>query len=181
MTLFRPHQHYADLAAIPLADLWQRGLRGLLLDLDNTLAHHDVYDIAPDALEWIARAKASGFRLALYSNAVTARITRMAQQLDLPPTPRAYKPVNFGLPGTLRVLGLPAAQVALIGDQLFTDVLAGKLGGLTTILIEPLSRREWAHTRGFRRLEYLCGRREPGAMAVLHDGAPLPPADSQSA
>lgn len=178
MTLFQPHYHCDALEAVPLDHLWQQGLRGLLLDLDNTLAHHDQYDLTPAARQWLQDAKDCGFRIALYSNAQQNRIRRMATLLELPETPRAYKPLNIGLRGNLRTLGLPATQVALCGDQLFTDLLAAKWGGMTAILIEPLSRREWAHTRGFRRLEYALGRREVGAMPTLaSDPAPAEPAD----
>lgn len=179
MTLFQPHYHCDALDAVPLDHLWQQGLRGLLLDLDNTLAHHDQYDLTPAARQWLQDAKSHGFRIALYSNAQQSRIRRMAALLELPETPRAYKPLNIGLRGNLRTLGIPASQVALCGDQLFTDLLAAKWGGMTAVLIEPLSRREWAHTRGFRRLEYALGRREVGAMPTLaRDPAPAEPADS---
>jgi len=178
MTLFQPHYHCDALEAVPLDRLWSQGLRGLLLDLDNTLAHHDQYELTPAARQWLQDAKARGFRIALYSNAQQYRIGRMAALLELPETPRAYKPLNIGLRGNLRTLGLPASQVALCGDQLFTDLLAAKWGGMTAILIEPLSRREWAHTRGFRRLEYALGRREVGAMPTLtSDPVPAEPAE----
>jgi len=168
MTLFRPHRHHQTLADVPLETLWQRGIRGLLLDLDNTLAHHHAYEFAPEAHAWIDHAKDMGFVVLLYSNAMLARSRRAAELLGIDTAPRAYKPVNFGLKPALRRMKLPANQVALIGDQLFTDVLAGKFGGLTTILIEPLSTKEWIHTRMFRRLEYMLGRRAVGEMDVLH-------------
>lgn len=173
MSLFVPHFHYDALHEVPLGDLWNRGLRGLLLDLDNTLAHHDRYDLDPATTRWIENARTVGFRIGLFSNAQQFRIRKMAALLDIPETPRAYKPLNIGLPGTLQRLNLDAGQVALCGDQLFTDVLSAKWGGMTAILIEPLSRREWAHTRGFRRLEYLLGRRDVGLMRTLF-GPPEP-------
>lgn len=168
MILFRPHRHHQALADVPLDALWRRGIRGLLLDLDNTLAHHHAYEVAPEARAWIERAKSMGFQVFLYSNALLVRSKKAAGLLGIETAPRAYKPVNFGLRAALRRMNLEPCEVALIGDQLFTDVLAGKLGGLTTILIEPLSRKEWIHTRFFRRLEYWMGRRDVGKMEVLH-------------
>lgn len=173
MSLFTPHLHYDALHEVPLGLVWSRGVRGLLLDIDNSLAHHDLYDITPETLAWIADACAVGFRFGLYSNAVQPRIRKMAGLLGFPETPRAYKPLNIGLGGATKALGLPPHELALCGDQLFTDILAAKWGGMTAILIEPLSRREWAHTRGFRRLEYVFGRRGVGLMPTLY--GPLEP------
>ncbi|HYE76408.1 MAG TPA: YqeG family HAD IIIA-type phosphatase [bacterium] len=168
MTLFWPHRHHRTIHEVPLQELWDHGIRGILLDIDNTLATHTVYEVAPEARDWVDEAKAMGFKVALYSNAMSARTRKMAEVLEVAAAPRGYKPLNFGLAGALRLLGLPRHQVALVGDQLFTDVLGGKLGGLTTVLIEPLSRKEWLHTRWFRKLENAFGRRDVGKMNVLH-------------
>lgn len=168
MTLFWPHRHHRTILEVPLAELWDHGIRGILLDIDNTLATHKVFEVAPEVQAWVDEAKAMGFKVALYSNAMSARTRKMAEVIDVPAAPRGYKPLNIGLRGALEILGLPKSQVALVGDQLFTDILGGKLGGLTTVLIEPISQKEWLHTRMFRKLEQAFGRRAVGVMKVLH-------------
>ncbi|MEO7993412.1 MAG: YqeG family HAD IIIA-type phosphatase [bacterium] len=167
MTLLTPHYHCATVADVPLEDLWNHGVRGLLLDIDNTIACHGQWVIEAEVRDWIAQAIQRGFRIALYSNARTRRIRRVAADLGVEVAARAYKPFNASLKAILAEWNLTPQQVAITGDQLFTDVLAGKWGGLTVILIEPLSQHEWPHTQLLRAVEVLLGRRRVGIMRVL--------------
>jgi HAD superfamily phosphatase (TIGR01668 family) len=113
------------------------GLRALILDVDNTLVSDDEEDVSPLAQDWI-NAMRQHFQIALASNNFShKRIQRIATTLDLPYRSRARKPSRRAVNELLMELNLPVAEVAMIGDRLFTDTIVGKRLGLFAILVEP--------------------------------------------
>jgi hypothetical protein len=91
----------------------------------------------------------------MLSNNFTERVTGIAAKIGVGCIPNALKPLPFGFFRAVRHLGLPRRAVAVVGDQLFTDVLGGKLCGLYTILTEPIEAKDFAITRMFRYFERL--------------------------
>lgn len=142
--------------------LWKRGILALLLDLDNTLCLWRTGEFPASTAKLLRRLKAQGFRLAVLTNARLPRDSpvRVAlAELGIPLFERAKKPLPFGFRRALRHLGVTTKEAAVIGDQLLTDVLGGKLAGLHTVLVPPLSPREARRTKVNRALERLLGRR----------------------
>lgn len=110
----------------------------LILDADNTLTTHNNPVPDKDVISWLEQMKQSGVQLVIVSNNSGRRIQPFARQLGLPYTARALKPLTWGFRRTVQELGLPARQVAVVGDQIFTDILGGNLFGSPTILVEPM-------------------------------------------
>lgn len=134
--------------------LHARGLKGLLLDLDNTLIPYGYEGPAPEPLRaWLDELKRSGIAACLVTNAKPGRTRRWARKLGLPGIALVGKPLPFGFVWGMKQLGLKRSELAVVGDQIFTDVLGGNLLGLTTILVAPLSDRGLPHTRWVRTLE----------------------------
>ncbi len=135
--------------------LCDRGIRGLLVDLDGTLKGHYDTEFAAEVSDWMRGGFArAGIRLALVSNGKPDYIAPFARRLaDVPCFSRARKPLPFVCRQALSRLDLPASRAAILGDQLFTDVLAGRWAGLFTILAPPLSPIEPWHIRIRRPLE----------------------------
>lgn len=158
-----PDRFAPRLCEVSLEDLGAAGIRGLILDLDNTVVGWGGTEIADEHLAWVREARDRGMRLVMLSNNFSDRVTHIAQKMDIPFVARALKPLPVGFLCALRVLGLPRRQVAVVGDQLFTDVLGGKLCGLYTILTEPLESKDHPITNAFRFLERLMlpQRRSP--------------------
>lgn len=129
------------------------GVRGLLLDLDNTLLPYRSDDDAQDAAGWVHDMRAAGLGLYLLSNARRERAARWAAALGVQGVGMAGKPLPRAFRAGARALGLPPAEVAVVGDQLFTDVLGGKLCGMRTVLVRPISDNNLPHTRLARTLE----------------------------
>lgn len=115
------------------------GVDGLLLDVDCTLKDHDETEVPRAVRDWLAQLQTDGFPIALVSNGRARRIGPVADSLGLPFVAMARKPLPFALRRTARGLGLEPSRTAMIGDQLFTDVLAGRLAGMRTILVAPTS------------------------------------------
>lgn len=133
--------------------LRQRGLRGVLIDLDNTLVPYRARgEPRPELAHWLKQLDQEGIRVFLVSNAPRRRLRYWASRLALPGIGLAGKPW-FGFRRALRKLGLRGHEVAVVGDQLFTDVLGGNLVGAYTVLVPPLAPQEMGYTRLVRRLE----------------------------
>jgi HAD superfamily phosphatase (TIGR01668 family) len=159
--MFGPDHEVATLPDVSLEDLWARGFRGLIIDLDNTVCGYHQSALAPGVREWVIAAKARGFALVLVSNNFRERVAAVGAQLDVPAVPNALKPLPQGFLIALRRLGTPRARTVVIGDQLFTDVLGAKILGLHAVLTQPLVAKDFPLTRLLRVLERLLFARAP--------------------
>jgi HAD superfamily phosphatase (TIGR01668 family) len=159
-----PDVYCRSVGSIDLAELRGRGVRALLVDLDNTLLPRDTSVFTSEALDFARRVRESGMAACLVSNNWHARVHAAARELGCELVPKALKPLPWGFRAGLRLLDASAGETAVIGDQLFTDVLGGNLLGMTTVLVTPLSLTDLPHTLVLRRLEALVLRgREPVA------------------
>ena len=148
-----PDHHAAGVLDIDVGRLRSLGVQGILLDVDCTLKDHGAPGFTEIVIAWAASLRGEGFRLCLVSNGKAHRISALADALGVPFVATAFKPFPFGCRAASRKLGLGPAQVVMVGDQVFADVLAGRLAGLRTILVTPTSRREPWFTRAKRPLE----------------------------
>jgi HAD superfamily phosphatase (TIGR01668 family) len=125
------------LAQLPLQHLLDRGIGALVLDVDRTLLPRRSTLLPASAELWLRHAQRELPIHLLSNNPSRRRIGAVAEQLGLPYTTSAGKPRRAALRRVLDELGLPAGRVALAGDRLFTDVLAGNRLGLFTVLVKP--------------------------------------------
>ncbi|MEY3304148.1 MAG: hypothetical protein RLZZ139_2521 [Cyanobacteriota bacterium] len=113
------------------------GLRGLILDVDNTLIGDDEFEVSEEIRLWVGLMR-SQYPIWLASNNFSdRRIQRVAESLNLPYRSRAGKPSRRVVRQVLEAMELPASQVAMVGDRLFTDTIVGNRLGLFTILVQP--------------------------------------------
>lgn len=118
--------------------LKRHNLKGLILDVDDTLVPLRQAESDPDLAAWMASIKAVGAVWLVSNNVNSSRIKRIAAPLGVPYLTSAGKPSRRKLKQALDAMDLPPEQVAMVGDRLFTDVLAGNRLGLFTILVEPM-------------------------------------------
>jgi len=157
-----PNRFAPRLADVGLDDLAALGIRGLILDLDNTLIGFHETELGGEHVAWVERALARGFAIVMLSNNFSARVTGVAAQLGIACIPNALKPLPFSFLRAKRLLKLRRRQIAVVGDQLFTDVLGGTLCGYYTILTEPIAAKDFPITGVFRFFErMLLGGRRP--------------------
>jgi uncharacterized protein len=133
--------------------LHERGVRGVLLDLDDTLVASNADVPTAEAESWLRDLMAAGFRIVILSNGERGRVALLAERLGVPAFALVGKPFWFAFRRGLAELGTPRAATAMVGDQLFTDMLGANLAGLTSILVRPLTPGKLLHTRAARRLE----------------------------
>jgi len=154
-----PGLYYSSVHAIDLDALSRDGVRVLLMDLDNTLLPRDT-NVVPDELKlWAAGLKKRGFRVCLVSNNWHERVHHVASELGFDLVDKAVKPLPFAFLAALKRAGARTAEAAVVGDQLFTDILGGNMLGMRTVLVAPLSATDLPHTLLLRRLESLVLRR----------------------
>ncbi|MEC4811988.1 MAG: YqeG family HAD IIIA-type phosphatase [Scytonema sp. PMC 1069.18] len=113
-------------------------LKGLVLDVDETLVPIRVASASMELQKWVEDIR-SCTKLWLVSNNLSdTRIGGIARSLDLPYFIGAAKPSRRKIREALEAMNLPAHQVAMVGDRLFTDVLAGNRLEMFTILVDPI-------------------------------------------
>jgi uncharacterized protein len=120
--------------------LWE--IRGLLLDVDCTLTRYHRSEPLPEVLLWLEQIRSAGFPLCLVSNGLGPRIAQFAERLGLPCVFRALKPLPWGVWAAIKKIDCPAAQTAIVGDQVFADVMAGRVAGIRSILVDPIHPEE---------------------------------------
>lgn len=118
--------------------LAQYNLKGLILDVDDTLVPIRQAETNPDVARWMDQIKAVASVWLVSNNINAHRISRIADLLDVPFLTSAGKPSGRKLRLALAAMDLPVDQVAMVGDRLFTDIIAGNRVGLFTILVDPM-------------------------------------------
>ncbi|MCI0641945.1 MAG: YqeG family HAD IIIA-type phosphatase [Gemmataceae bacterium] len=169
--IFAPNLQLDNVSELSVEQVRALGIRGLLLDLDCTLKDYHSETVPERVLAWLDDMRNAGVRMCLLSNGKPRRIARFSQALGMPYVAKAFKPLPFGCYRGLRTLALPATETAVVGDQLFADVLAGRLAGLFTVLVRPTSPAEPWFTRlkrPFERfvLRQLNARRLPSTRLI---------------
>ncbi len=118
--------------------LLELGLRGLVLDVDNTLISGKSTVLDERVINWVRNAK-DHFKIHLLSNNPSKeRIEKIAQQLNVDYAYRGLKPSRSSLKRVLNDIGLESSAVAIIGDRILTDILVGNRQGIYTILVNPI-------------------------------------------
>lgn len=172
-----------DVTRIDIAGLQARGIRALILDLDNTLTAWNSLDVDDRIVAWVRSAQAAGLKLAIVSNSSKfARVRALSERLGIEAIAHpGAKPFGGGFGRALRLLDTEASATAAAGDQLFTDVLGAKRAGLHTILLAPLTDNEFIATKLTRIVERLVIRAmRKRRLLPADDGQPSGPSPAES-
>ena len=138
-----------------------RGLRGLMLDIDNTLVPHKESGDGKALRAWLEPLQNAGLQLRLVSNALPNRIKRFEELLQVRAVGTGHtagKPLPAAFKTAIREMQLEPHEVGMIGDQIFSDVLGANLVGAYSILVRPLSDNGLPHTKIARALERIVLR-----------------------
>lgn len=162
MNWIKPDRIYVSIDQIDFTALAGSGKRLILLDIDNTLVHHGAHQADDFARRIVQRIKAAGLTPYIISNAKPSRAKLFANSLGIAFQGLSGKPSTRGLQRAMNEVGCPAHETVMIGDQLFTDVLAARRAGVLAVLVLPLDSHEvwnvaikrafeWPFLRQYRR------------------------------
>lgn len=135
--IFKPRIWVKNVLSIDKEFLEEHGIDALILDLDNTLSMHGDPAAEQGIPEWLDSMRALGVKMMVVSNNTNKRVAPLAAKLGLDFTANGAKPLTFGLNKALKKLGTSRERTAVVGDQIFTDVMGGNFAKMPTILVEP--------------------------------------------
>lgn len=138
MSFFSSDAVFRRITDIDLEILKKYGIKTLLLDVDNTLSTHHGTVLVDGLEEWLDVMKSNGIGLVIVSNSKRWRIEPFAAKIGLPFVSLACKPLPFGYRKAVKMLGADEKKCAIVGDQIFTDVLGANLYGITSLLVRPV-------------------------------------------
>lgn len=131
----------------------KHNLKGLVLDVDETLIPWNEKNLSPELINWVAEVRPIVDLWLVSNNISQNRISTIASSLDLPFIFGAGKPSRRKLRQAVNAMNHPVEKVAMVGDRLFTDVLAGNRLGMFTILVEPMVEFEKTKSFSVRNFE----------------------------
>lgn len=153
MSLFKPNYYFRNIFSVTVEFLKDNNIKALLLDADNTLCiYHTNYPI-DGVKEWINKMQVAGIELHILSNGKPGRLTEFAENVNLPCFYMSLKPLPFKISKAVKKLGFNKQEVALVGDQMFTDILGGNLSGIKTIWLDYIQIEDSATFRFKRKIE----------------------------
>ncbi|WP_241481653.1 YqeG family HAD IIIA-type phosphatase [Mesobacillus campisalis] len=150
---FLPDQHVKSIFEITPESLKEKGVKGIITDLDNTLVEWDRPSATPDLIQWFENMKQNNILVTIVSNNNEDRVKLFADPLVTPYIYRARKPMTKAFNRAVKDMGLKKEQTVVIGDQLLTDVFGGNRGGFHTILVVPVAKTDGLVTRFNRTVE----------------------------
>ena len=136
--------------------LRERGIRLLMLDFDNTIVPY-TSNVPTEAVEqWLRDMVGSGIALCVVSNSRSGRVPNFCREYGIDCITHAWKPFPKGIRECLTKYGYPPGQMALIGDQIFTDTLGGNLCGVPVILVKSINNHNfWLKARHVLEMPFI--------------------------
>ena len=153
MRLLKPDLILNSVFDIDINHLKDRNIKGIIFDIDNTLASNKEETPKEEILDFLKRLKENGFKIGISSNGNKERVTNYTKGLDFIYEYKANKPIGIKTMKIVNKFGLDKSNVCLVGDQIFTDVLGGNFLGLYTILVTPIDNYENKFIKVKRLLE----------------------------
>jgi HAD superfamily phosphatase (TIGR01668 family) len=153
MPLFCPCYRFHRVENITPEFLTAHGIKGILLDVDNTLSPHNAPDPEPPVMAWLKSLADNGIEAVIVSNNSHERVKPFAGKLGLRFISRGLKPLPTGFNRAQKMMGLSRKELAVVGDQLFTDMTGGNLAGIVTLLVDPIEPEDGPFFKLKRRLE----------------------------
>ncbi len=135
---FNPTYVFKSVSDIEFSFLQEKGIRALILDLDNTLTTHNNPHPAEKVTDWIADMKNNGIKMMIVSNNRAERVTPFAENLGLDFVSNGRKPLDTGFKKAQVIMDIPFSEIAIVGDQIFTDILGANLKRVRTIYVHPI-------------------------------------------
>ena len=151
---FYPSEYYESAYEIDYSSYYDKGYRGILFDVDNTLVEHD-QPVTRQAIELFDRLKDIGFKTCIISNNKDYRVKPLADALGSQYVYKAGKPSAKGYKKGMEYMGTTPDTTFFVGDQIFTDVWGANRAGIHSILVKQIAEHEGIQIVLKRKLEHI--------------------------
>lgn len=151
--LLKPDFKFNRITDITYEFLKKNNIQGLILDVDNTLSTHHGEVLVDGLNDWLNNIQKNNIKLIILSNSKERRVGPFAKKLGLNYISLGLKPLPFKFFKAVNQLKLRRKNVAIIGDQLFTDSLGGNTAGIKTIILNPVKPEDGLSFKIRRYLE----------------------------
>ena len=155
MSIFKPDAVFEGVCKIDISFLKSHDIKAILLDIDNTLI--DLSKIlSQEIIDWVNEVKDSGIKVMILSNTnKMEKLGPISKKLDVEYISFAKKPSKSGYIKASKALDLPMTNIAMIGDQILTDVWGANRVGMFSIYVRPIDKKEYWYTAWKRPIESL--------------------------
>lgn len=158
--MLKPDLITNNITDISVEYLKNNNIKALLLDVDNTLSiAHGNKNLKDGVPEWLSIMRENDVKLIVLSNASKSRAKRFADTIGLDAIGLSLKPLPFGYLRAAKSLVLRRKNIAMVGDQYFTDVLGGKLSGVKTVMVTDITPENNFFFKLKRRVEKILLKR----------------------
>ena len=148
-----PKLYLENVTKITEEILQENNIKGIILDVDNTLLYYNK-QLLKDADIWCKNLIEKGIKFCIVSNSnKREKVKMVAEMLGIPYISFAMKPLKRGLNKAKDIMNLPSENIAVVGDQIFTDVIGANRCGMFSILVKPLETKDILITRIKRPVE----------------------------
>ncbi len=151
--LVYPNFYFNNVREIDIELLRKHNIKGLILDVDNTLIDYD-RNFEDGTIEWAKEMKQQGIILYIVSNSnKKEKVKKVAETLEIPFINFAKKPLKSGFLKAMRNMGLRNENIAAVGDQIMTDVIGANRCRMYSILVKPIAEKDILITKIKRPIE----------------------------
>lgn len=149
---------FPDLAVNKVQDidldiLVKKNIKGLILDIDNTLVATETKEADTNTVNWIEMIEKSGLKACIVSNSSKKRVETFNAKLNIFALHRATKPSKKAFLAASKLMKIKPEETAVVGDQIFTDIYGGRKSNMYTILVKPIAKKEFFFVKFKRVLE----------------------------
>ncbi len=163
-----PNLYLSKVEEISIDILQNNNIKAIILDVDNTLI--DYYkNLSSEKIKWVQNLLSKGIKIYILSNTnKKEKVKKVANTLNLPYEYFARKPSKKGFLKIEKILQMQPKEIAVVGDQIFTDVVGGNRCNMFTILVDPVTSKDYWYTAVKRPLENIFKKKlKKGEINVL--------------
>ncbi len=147
-----PNEIYDKLEDVSVEKLINNNIKGVILDVDNTLIDKTTQVLSDAKIKWVKLVIENNIKVCILSNTLKKeKIQYVSKQLGIPYFMFATKPLKRGFKKCIKLFNLQPNQICTIGDQIFTDVLGGNKMGMYTIYVYPINPEDCSITTALKR------------------------------
>lgn len=155
-SIFYPKVMVNSILDISFGKLKKNNIKGLILDIDNTLVGHGIKEADDRVVKWMENVKNAGIKVCIASNNTEDRVVKFNERLNVMAIHRAEKPRKRAFLKAAQMMGTTPEETGVVGDQIFTDIWGGNRLGMFTILVKPVGKEEPYYIKLKRILERLA-------------------------